>query len=272
MHPRGRRRTQYAYYLKSVWTLLSGIHDPLGTLRIFSPLPTPTVTTVRLRRHAATFRVRGASDVWSVKETWLDRFYERHGYAIEPGWRVVDVGAGIGEFTLLAAMSGARVVAFEPSPTSFATLRENLGLAGMADVVALDIAIGDSEGSTILDITGDPLRHGPTHDPAAGIQVRALSLAGALREGGLDRVDLLKMDCEGAEYDILRGAEPDTLARIDRIVMEYHDLDEQRIHGELVKALEGAGFQVETFANPVHTWTGYLRARRTPLPRSTELP
>lgn len=45
----------------------------------------------------------GATDVWSAKETWLDRFYERCGFPIAPGWTDVDIGAGIGEFILLAS-------------------------------------------------------------------------------------------------------------------------------------------------------------------------
>lgn len=43
-------------------------------------------------------------------------------------------------------------------------------------------------------------------------------------------IDLLKLDCEGAEYAILMGASTESLARVQRIVMEYHDLDAEREH------------------------------------------
>jgi hypothetical protein len=44
--------------------------------------------------------------------------------------------------------------------------------------------------------------------------------------------------------------------------MEYHDLDDVREHRGLSRLMERGGYRVETFPNPVHTWTGYLRAWR----------
>ncbi len=255
-------RARYGYYLRSVWSLLAGFSHPLRILRVFSPLPRSGVTTVRLRRTGVSFRVRGATDVWSVKETWLDRFYERYGFVIGPGWVVVDIGAGIGEFTILAAHDAARVVAFEPSPASFALLRENLALNGVTSVDAIEAAVGATSGTVSIDVDGDPLTARSGTATSGGVMVRSFSLADAMTEAGIERVDLLKLDCEGAEYDILRGAGKDVLARVERIVMEYHDLDDAHERESLVRSLKDAGYEVETFPNPVHTWTGYLRAWR----------
>jgi hypothetical protein len=45
-------------------------------------------------------------DILGIKEAFADCFYTRFGYAVEPGWTVVDIGAAIGEFTVLAAGCG----------------------------------------------------------------------------------------------------------------------------------------------------------------------
>jgi hypothetical protein len=53
-------------------------------------------------------------------------------------------------------------------------------------------------------------------------EIETVSLAGNLRANDLDRIDLLKLDCEGGEYTILEGAAPATLARVERLCLEYH--------------------------------------------------
>ena len=55
------------------------------------------------------------------------------------------------------------------------------------------------------------------------IRVEAVSLAEVLRSSKLSSVDLVKLDCEGAEFDILLGSRPETVKAFQRIVMEHHD-------------------------------------------------
>ena len=61
---------------------------------------------------------------------------------------------------------------------------------------------------------------------------------------GLARIDLLKMDCEGAEYDICETAEPAVFDRINRIVAECHPVSERKNAAALKKRLTGLGFDV----------------------------
>lgn len=259
-----RWRRKYGYYLRSIVTLLAGIDRPVTTIRIFAGLAGCGPHAVRLRRSGLAFRVRGATDVWSVKEAVLDDLYERHGFPIEPGWTVIDGGAGIGEFSLLAASRGATVVAFEPNPASFALLEENARLNdAVGEVRAFALALGGTSGPLSLDASpGDPVRARSGRSNGTTIVIDALSLADALDCSGIDRVDLLKLDCEGAEYDILFNASPAVLDRVDRIVLEYHDWEGEPDHGDLVRFLEGAGYRVATAPNPVLDFIGYLWAER----------
>jgi len=92
------------------------------------------------------------------------------------------------------------------------------------------------------------------------LSVRALSMADAFEMLGIESCDLLKLDCEGAEYAILFDTPQPVLERVQRIVMEYHDNIVQHTHHDLARFLNDRGFRVETFPNPVHSYLGYLRA------------
>lgn len=260
---------KYFYYLLSVFELLFGFENPILLLKIFLNLTRPGVKTIRLRRYGLQFRVRGAMDVWSIKETFLDRFYEKYGFAIQPNWKIIDIGAGIGDYTLYAAASrpDTRIFSFEPYPDSFNLTQENLRLNAIKNVIVFDEAISAESGEILLDLAGgEPLQF-QSHikksvNAGKHLTIKSLSLADALADLQMDTCDLLKLDCEGAEYSILFNAPQPALESIQRIVMEYHDNLTRYNHGDLARFLKERGFQVETFPNPVHSHLGYLRAHR----------
>jgi FkbM family methyltransferase len=258
---------KYSYYLFSIMELFSGFENPALILRIFIGKKAAGSKTIRLRSGLA-FRVRGAMDVWSIKETFLDRFYERCGFVVQPGWTVIDVGAGLGDFTLFAArVENTRVLAFEPFPESFTLLKENVALNQAKNIDIFPEAVGSVEGTLLLDLAGgEPLqfqsRNSPITQPDSQIAVRARALSEAILQTKQGTCDLLKLDCEGAEYDILMKSSPETLAKIQRIVLEYHDGVTAYSHHDLVQLLHGRGFKVQSFPNPVHGNLGYLRAER----------
>jgi hypothetical protein len=92
--------------------------------------------------------------------------------------------------------------------------------------------------------------------------VDAISLESALAKLNITQLDLLKMDCEGAEYEILLNTSPEILRLVKRIIMEYHDLDAQRAHPILVDFLQQQGYQVTCRENNVHAEIGYLYAEQ----------
>jgi len=260
---------KYSYYLASIFKLLFGFNNPILLVKIFLDPTHRGVKTVRLRGRRLQFRVRGAMDVWSIKETFLDRFYERYGFAIRPDWNIIDIGAGIGEYTLYAALAqpGINLFSFEPYLESFVLMQENLGLNAVTNVQVFNDAIGAATGKLILDLAGgEPLQFQSHLDKAVhiekGVTVNSISLVDALAKLGLESCDLLKLDCEGAEYPILFGAPRSALERVQRIVMEYHDNLTPYTHTDLTSFLQERGFEVETFPNPVHSHLGYLRAQR----------
>jgi FkbM family methyltransferase len=258
---------KYTYYFASILRLLTGFKNPTLILSIFLGKKAVGSQTVQLR-HGPAFRVRGAMDVWSIKETFLNRFYERCGFIIQPGWTVIDVGAGLGDFTLFAAqIKGTSVFAYEPFPDSVKLLNENVALNMMENIHVSAEAVSSAQGSLLLDLAGgEPLQiqshNAPVTQPDHQISVKARSLTEILDSLGESPCNLLKLDCEGAEYDILMKSPPETLAKIERIVMETHDGVTEFSHHDLAEYLKASGFKVQTFANPVHGNLGYLRASR----------
>lgn len=269
---------KYSYYLLSVFKLFIGFNPPVLLAKIFLNLEQPGIKTIRLRSRNLQFRVRGAMDVWSIKETFLDRFYEKYGFTIQPYWKIIDIGAGIGDYALYAATAqpNSQVFAFEPYPQSLVLMQENLRLNSIQNAQAFDKAIGTVSGELMLDLTGgEPLQFQSflrqTGTMEKSLPVQALSLADALALLEIESCDLLKLDCEGAEYSILFDTPQPVLERIQRIVMEYHDnivqYTHQYTHHDLTRFLNERGFRVETFPNPVHSYLGYLRAIRKNLER-----
>jgi FkbM family methyltransferase len=252
------------YYLKSIFELLCGFREPFKLIKIFLGSEAPRKQIVQLRSPALKLAVRGKMDIWSVKETFIDRFYTRYGCDPGKGWTIVDIGAAIGEFSLFTAAHdpSARIYAYEPFPESVAIFRENIAANGIRNITLIPKAVWKSDTTLQLDLSLlEPLQI--TSNETGGNKTRhdkvqAISLQEVLRSNQLKSVDLLKLDCEGAEFDILLGSEPEIVKKFKRIVMEYHDAPPGRHHSQLVTHLEGLGYRVTARRNVVHPLIGYL--------------
>src|SRR5581483_3811576 len=104
------------YYASSIPTFLRAVRNWPGLV----PLIFGRCTVLQLK-NGARLRVRSFMDIWILKENYLERGYESCSCPIEDGWFVIDIGAGIGEFSVLAASQhpNTLVYAFEPFPESF---------------------------------------------------------------------------------------------------------------------------------------------------------
>lgn len=162
--------------------------------------------------------------VWEP-ETW-QAIAER----LQPGGTFVDVGAHIGYYSLKAAKivgPAGRVIAVEPNPETLRRLRDNLRASRAAVVRVQPVACADSEttleffASLGSNTGGSSLaRASASRDtqPVRAYQVRARPLDAIVEEAGLARVDVVKIDTEGAELSVLKGAKR-TLARYRPVVI-----------------------------------------------------
>jgi len=143
---------------------------------------------------------------------------------LAPGSTFIDVGANMGIYTLVASRlvgEAGRVIAFEPSAQSFPLLRKNIALNGLTNVLALPEALSHEIGRTRLYHGPDPvsnsLGRGLSWDGDAE-EVATETLDNVLHRTSLMRVDAIKIDVEGAEELVLRGALK-TLTRVRPIIV-----------------------------------------------------
>ncbi len=130
---------------------------------------------------------------------------------------LVDAGANIG-LTGLAMAAGApyhaALLAAEPDPRSVGLLRGNLAANALTEAQVVEAALGAEDGTALLRTADDNtsvsyLVGERTHAPAAGasrLEVPLRRLDTVLAERGLGRLDVLKIDVEGTEADVIRGA------------------------------------------------------------------
>lgn len=132
--------------------------------------------------------------------------------ALSPGKTFVDVGANLGIYALVASRivgPSGRVIAFEPSQQSFLLLKENVALNSFANVQIYPAAVSDRTGKAFLYHGADPSQSSLGKDPclkSKGEEVVTQSLDNALSQASVECVDLIKMDVEGAEELVVRGA------------------------------------------------------------------
>jgi FkbM family methyltransferase len=140
-------------------------------------------------------------------ETVAEKYFGTTGYVPREGDTVVDIGAGIGEFSLWCADAGARVVAFEPDPRAFACLQKNT--AALGSVQIYPYALWKERANLRLHGAPDTLESSLIEDGKANARnanVEAWPLDRLQFMARLAVIDFMKVDGEGVEPEILAGA------------------------------------------------------------------
>jgi len=199
--------------------------------------------------------VPGSHEGWDFlfREIFLDKCYQpTPDFIPRQGWTVVDLGANMGFFTCQTAFSNpdVRVVAVEPLPLYAEALKNNIKDNHLANARAIEGAICGNPGLTIpitvwFTAAGE-LKTGEVPRTAARtetINARGWTLPEVFSAGKVERCDLLKVDIEGAEYDLFEKIPAELWQKIQRIVMEVHN-STAHSETEIVQVLERNGFKV----------------------------
>jgi len=150
---------------------------------------------------------------------------------LRPGMTVVDVGANIGYFSLLAARQvgpAGRVLALEPHPMNFAVLEQVQVSNAIGCLTPMRIGLADTSGTASIGMADQeayPNRTASMVEPdASHTPVPVMSLDDLVESEGIARIDLLKIDVDGFETRIIAGARK-SLERgiIDHLIIEFND-------------------------------------------------
>ena len=155
-------------------------------------------------------------------EIFQDEVYEQV-WKLKPGDVVLDIGAYVGMFAVKASRivgEEGRVIAIEPSPENYELLRYNC--RGLSHVTLVKKAIMAENGIGKLYYSKSAAANSLITKWKKYIEVETITLDDLVAELKLDRIDLIKIDAEGAELDVLKGAQK-VLARGTRLVIAaYH--------------------------------------------------
>ncbi len=170
----------------------------------------------------------------------------------------IDIGAFLGWHTvtaykILRKRKVFRIVAVEPDPNNYRQLEKNIGGFGGIQLVNEAVFVSDGEE---IDFHVEKVSGGmsgsvfPTechvkdgYLSGERIRVRTVRLDTLIKRFGLERVDLIKMDIEGAEYPVLTDPSLD-LSRVENIVVEVHYRYGSRESQEIIRALAKHGFKI----------------------------
>jgi FkbM family methyltransferase len=177
------------------------------------------------------------------------RLINVRGHTISPRWlnaqsHVLDLGANEGSFSeQIAARFGCRCYAVEPNPALFESIRpgprisrHNLAIAPTEARLPMYIS-SNPEGSSLYPL--------PWESSASRIEVEGVSLEGFIASNGIPRVDLLKVDIEGAEIAMFDSASDQALRSMAQISVEFHAWTKQVSLEDLsrvISRLEKLGF------------------------------
>lgn len=204
--------------------------------------------------------------------TWEPEVVRVISENVSPGMVALDIGAHSGFYTLmLSKLVGptGKVIAFEPLPANFRILEENVALNEITNVQLQQRAVGEHSGEGNLEVPdpGDSLVAGPmiAEDPCGSMKVPTVSLDNFLFERKL-RVDFIKMDVEGAEGDILRGARRILETFHPRMMVELHGMEKQEACHPVANLMAEFGYEIQwlgDMGDTAHTfaeWKGMAAA------------
>lgn len=223
-------------------------------------------TIVLHLRNGTDYFVRtGTGEPQLVEELWHRGVYDPLLPHIESGSTVIDIGGNIGIFSIKAAMyaKDVRVIVYEPVPGNFAMLQKNIAANRVGHAVqAHQLAVAGKQGELELYYEESNTGEGsfaPHHrSDTKTIKIQCTTLADIFKDEHIDRCDLMKIDCEGAEEDILFNAPRELFSRIGSMAIEWHDNLSKRGFGHFKEFLEGLGYRVS-----FDTSTASLYATRT---------
>jgi len=214
-----------------------------------------------IHRSGIVIKVRPhTDDLKIVKSNFVTQHYFKDYIPIPKGSIVVDVGAHIGAFSVMVARKAHRVLAFEPEPGNFQMLKKNKEVNHFENVSIFEMAVSGSCGYQDINVyskgsTGNHSLYQGSTKGAEKQRVQTISLDEIIRREALNRIDFLKMDCEGAEHDILRYMSFDTARKIMGMGMETHGVSPESSI-DIPARLKELGFEVkvEDQGGYVYAW------------------
>ena len=204
-----------------------------------------------------------STDLMALTNVWMINEYDVDGFEINSSDIIIDVGAHIGLFSLLVSQfcKTGKIFSFEPIRENFDLLVSNLELNRIENVFPFNVGVSKKSGKLNLFLNNDQSAHSIFPKGSESITVEATSLQKIFDEKQISSCKLLKLDCEGAEYDIIDSLPVEYLDKIQNMAIEYHLADTKpELIKNLILKIKNAGFKIKT--GPHYNDMGFLIARK----------
>jgi len=206
-------------------------------------------------------------DVFLFTEVALENTYLLESIEFPENATIIDLGAHIGFFSVHASNKAKKIFAFEPVPENFELLKKNIELNKLENkIIPFNLALSDKTGKEKIFLAKN---HSGGHSiygcekkdtqnefisqfiTSKGfseknfVEVNSITLNEVFKKNEINHCDLLKLDIEGAEYNVFYGLPDSCFNKIQRITMECHDIDKQKNNMvSLIDFLKSKGFKV----------------------------
>ncbi len=228
-------------FLKMMYWAFVKFRNPMVLINSYLSQTIPKEGKFILRNGTNLFLSKNNHDSITVMVIFCRKEYG----LIKSGSIVVDIGANIGMFSLYAANSGAKkVFAYEPNIEAFKILCKNIKENKMQDIIIpFNLGVSDIDNKIVYIPKESSPYNKASHSPNSNqyVEVKTISLNTIANNVVEDKINFCKIDCEGAEYEILYAAAKDTFANIELIRMENHKESEKK---NLIKHLDQHGFKL----------------------------
>jgi len=226
-----------------------------------------------VRQDYITFHLRNGIDITArsgtfdrsaIREVFLFKTYNPKGFEINKNDIVVDIGAHIGTFSLYASQFTSYIYAFEPVSENYEMLDYNIWNNPSSQYTAIEQkAVSNTIGKRRIGVTSWNTGGNSFYQKGDNSEiVETTTLRAIMRKYKLPRIDFLKMDCEGAEFEILFNIPDRMLKKIGKIAMECHGISPKCTIHSMADFLIRKGFTVRCVMNDASTPSGMLYAKR----------
>ncbi len=190
-----------------------------------------------------------STDLMALTNVWLIQEYSKPKFEINDTDVIIDIGAHIGLFTLYASQycKNGIIFCFEPVEENYRVLLYNITQNNLTNVRPFKSAVSKSESTITIYRNKDEAGHSMYGSDSTSIQVNSKSLKKIIDENSIDRCDLIKLDCEGAEYEIIESLPLEYFKKISKMIIEYHFADSNpKLIDNLKTKLMAASFKIST--------------------------
>lgn len=188
-----------------------------------------------------------STDLMALTNVWLKQEYSKNDFEINDSDVVIDIGAHIGLFSIFASKfcRSGKIYCFEPVKENYELLLSNLKLNKITNVIPFNSAISKETSFVEIFCNDDEAGHSMYQPTSKSIKVKSIPLQKLFEDKNIEKCDFLKLDCEGAEYDIIDSLPIEYFKKIKKIVIEYHFADNKpELLQNLKKRLELLDFKI----------------------------